>query len=687
MRRSKRVDAPAEPGPPESQAGEVPRTAPEPAVPPDAAQAPAAASPGGAPASDTAVPPQIAAIDVLAHPDEDEPAPSGRLTQLIDMLCNVALVVVIIAMLGELVVLFGEVVVRIGGGDWPWSPEIAQFALSIIAFIGGAVAYRRGRQPALTFLDRRLPERLRPVRQAAVDIVCVALPVALAFVSWSAVSAAGLSSTTFLHIPESWFTACVPVGGALFAIFALDKMLSHSWRVLAGGLLAVVVLAGFEFGMLKYAGIVINPIPVGTTAAIIAFAILLVIGAPIVLVLLCASGVYIIVSQNTMSVVATNLSGVTGNFLLVAIPFFILAGFIMSGSRLSRGLADLAESIFGRFHGGSLHVIVFMMYVFSGLSGSKSADIAAVGGVLEKPLREKGYSSGEISAAVAASAIMGETIPPCVTLLILGSVTSISISGLFLGGLLPAALLAIFLMVGINIRARRRKERIPEKAPLSVVGRSLVAALPSLAIPVVLVGGIAGGYASPTEVSSVAVVIGLILALCYRTNLRNLVSIVESSAITAGMVLFLTAGAQNLSWSIANAGLPAQLLSAIEKIGNSGWIFILLTLLVIPIMGLALEGISAILIFAPVLVPIAQSLHVNIVQYGLVLVIAMALGAFAPPIGWLLYETCMICHTPPEQAFRPLLRYYAILIPGLIVIAFVPPVSLLLPHLLLGQPM
>jgi tripartite ATP-independent transporter DctM subunit len=242
-------------------------------------------------------------------------------------------------------------------------------------------------------------------------------------------------------------------------------------------------------------------------------------------------------------------------------------------------------------------------------------------------------------------------------------------------------------MAGIYVRARRLGNRPAEGASAKQVGRSFITALPSLVIPVLLVGGIVGGYASPTEVSSVAVVAGLVLAICYRTRLASLKTIVEGSAITAGMVLFLTSSAQTLSWAISNAELPIKLLDAISGFSGSPWLFILLTLVVIPIMGLALEGISAILIFAPVLVPIASSLGINTVQYGLVLVIGMALGAFAPPVGWLLYETSMICHTPAEQVFRPLLRHYRILVPGLVLIAFVPQISLLLPHLILHTPL
>jgi tripartite ATP-independent transporter DctM subunit len=629
------------------------------------------------------------ALEVLASDPSAARQRPGRLTRIIDGICTVALVLVVVAMLGELVVLFGNLVVRaVSGGDWAWSQEVAQLALSVIAFVGGAVAYRRGRQPALTFLAGRLPQRWRPVQPAAVDIVTFALPIALFAVSWPAVRAASVVHSDFLKIPMSWFTIWVPVGALLFSLFAVDKLLGHGRRVLVTGLAVVAVLLLIEYGIWQLVAYTYNTALIGTIAAALIFAALLMLGVPIALVLLAASGIYIVVSSNApLSVTTTNLTGVTSNFLLVSIPFFVLAGFIMSGSRLSQGLAGFAESVFGRVHGGSLHVVVFMMYVFSGLSGSKSADIAAVGGVLEEPLRKRGYSSGEITGVVAASAIMGETIPPCVTLLILGSVTSISISQLFLAGIVPAAVLALLLMAGIYVTARRQGRTPPKGASAGEVGRSFVRALPSLAVPVVLVGGIVSGFASPTEVSSVAVVAGLILAVCYRTRLSNVRLIIEGSAITAGMVLFLTSSAQTLSWAISNAELPNRLLAAVSNFRGSPWLFTLLTLVLIPLMGLALEGISAILIFAPVLVPIADSLGINTVQYGLVLVIAMALGAFAPPVGWLLYETCMICHTPPEQAFRPLLRHYAILVPGLVLIAFVPPISTLLPHLVLHSPL
>jgi tripartite ATP-independent transporter DctM subunit len=639
------------------------------------------------------VAPQTADMLVqTTSPLEEPPAPvspTPRLTAMIDGLCMVGLYVVIAAILFELVVLFGNLVIRnVNGSNWAWAPEVSTLAISVVAFIGGAVAYRRGRQPALTFLAMRLPERLRPVRAAVVDILMVAVPLWLASASLPAVSAAGNFDSDFLHIPHSWNVVSVPIGLVMFAIFSLDRIVAHGFRLLVAASVVVAAGVGVEMIFAQAAGSSANPIGVATTALIVTFAVLLIIGMPIALVLVSAASLYVLVSSSApLTVTVTNLSDGASNFLLLAIPFFVLAGFVMSQSGLSDGLANFAEAVFGRFYGGSLHAVVFMMYIFSGLSGSKSADIAAVGGVLEEPMRRKGYAPGEISAVVAASAIMGETIPPCITLLILGSVTTISISGLFLGGILPAALLAIMLMVGISVHARRSGEPKPQGASLGEVGRTLIPALPSMVIPVVLIGGIVGGFASPTEVSSVAVVGAFILALCYRTKAATLRTIVEGAATTAGMVLFLASTAKALSWSIANAELPNQLLSTITGFTGSAWPFILITLIIIPLMGLALEGISALLIFAPVLVPIATSLGINDIQYGLVLVIAMSLGAFAPPIGWLLYETCLICHTRPEEAFRPLMRYYAILVPGMIVIAFVPYITTLLPHLFLNVPM
>jgi tripartite ATP-independent transporter DctM subunit len=558
----------------------------------------------------------------------------------------------------------------------------------VVAFIGGPVAYRRGRQPALTFLANRLPDRVRPLRSAVVDVVMVVVPLILAGTSLPAISAASQFYSDFLHIPHTWYVVSVPIGLVMLAIFSVDRILAQGWKLFLVAVVVVGVFLAIEYLVYYEAYYAFDPVPIATTALIVTFAVLLIIGVPIAIVLISAASLYVLVSSSApLTVTVTNLSDGVSNFLLLAIPFFILAGFVMSQSGLSNGLADFSEALFGRFHGGSLHAVVFMMYIFSGLSGSKSADIAAVGGVLEAPLRRKGYEAGEISAVVAASAIMGETIPPCITLLILGSVTTISISGLFLGGILPAALLAIMLMIGISIRARRKGGPKPQGASVAQIGRAFVPAIPSLVIPVCLIGGIVGGFASPTEVSSVAVVLSLILALFYRTKAATFRTIIEGAATTAGMVMFLASTAKALSWSISNAELPNHLLNAITGFTGSAWPFIVITLLIIPLMGLALEGISALLIFAPVMVPIATSLGINDIQYGLVLVIAMSLGAFAPPIGWLLYETCLICHTRPEEAFRPLLRYYAILAPGLVIIAFVPPVTTLLPHLFLHVPL
>lgn len=571
--------------------------------------------------------------------------------------------------------------------SWTWTSDATHLALSMVAFFGGAVAHGRRRLPSLTFLSRRLAPEQRAVQDVAVEVVVAAVGLGIAWNSLPTLVAASHLATTSTGIATTWFDLPIPIGMLLIAAFSLDRLGRYRGRPLGRGLMWVgvglaVVLLATQLGLLR-------SLPLSTLSMAVGFAILLLTGVPIPIVLLGASALYLFTSGSApVYATVTNMTVPTSDPLLIAVPFFVLTGTLMSGARLSQKLSRFADSLLGRFHGGSLHVVVATMYMFSGLSGSKSADVSAVGSALEKPLRDDGYAPGEIAAVLAASAVMGETIPPSITILILGSVTSISVGALFLAGLTPAALMAVFLMAGIYVQARARRSHPLHAAPLRTVVHDLLLALPVAVIPVVLVAGIGGGIASPSEASSFAVVVALILALAYRAAMAKAYApVLRETATFAGMVLFIVSCASAVSWAITNTGLPTLLTQLMAGLGNSTTIFMLMTVVVMPIMGLALEGIAAILVFAPVLVPIAGHLGISTVQYGIVLMIGMSLGGFAPPIGWLLYVTCAACHATVEETIRPLLRYWAILVVGLVVLAFVPFFSLIVPHLVMHVPL
>ncbi|MFI4982389.1 MAG: TRAP transporter large permease, partial [Nevskiales bacterium] len=323
-------------------------------------------------------------------------------------------------------------------------------------------------------------------------------------------------------------------------------------------------------------------------------------------------------------------------------------------------------------------------YLVSGLSGSKTADVAAVGTAMRQMLAREGYRPGENAAVLAAAAVMGDTVPPSIGILVLGSITQLSIAALFIGGVIPAAVIGFCLSVLIWLKARRLNLPRTPRAPIATVLRTGVGAILPLSMPVVLFAGILGGFATPTEVSSVAVVYGIVLAtLFYRAmDGRALLRTAIDSATLAGMILFILAAASSFSWALTIATLPQRLVLLLQGLEGSPVIFLLGSIVLLIVTGMLLEGLPALNILAPMLVPMAGQFGLSGLHYGIVLLIAMGLGAFLPPAGVGFYVCCAIAGTTIEQASRAMTPYLVVLIIGLLIVAFVPWFTLVLPEAL-----
>src|SRR5262249_34128827 len=315
------------------------------------------------------------------------------------------------------------------------------------------------------------------------------------------------------------------------------------------------------------------------------------------------------------------------------------------------------------------------------LWGSKSADVAAVGTVMRDQWRER-HGAAEGAAVLAAAAIMGETVPPSIAMLIVGSITSVSVGAMFIGGLLPAALMALCLMALIYARARRvGTPREPRPPWPEMAGAGLGAILPLL-MPAMLLGGILFGVATPTEVAAFAVLYGLALALLlYREmNLAALARTVLDAAALTGVLLFIFAAASGFSWTLTVAYLPQRLVALLHTIGGSTEIFMLGSILLLVIVGVLLEGLPSLNVVAPLLIPIAGRLGLSEMHYALVLIIAMGIGGFMPLAGVGFYVCCAIMRCDVERASRAMLPYLVVVLLGLLLVAYLPWVALTLPR-------
>jgi tripartite ATP-independent transporter DctM subunit len=594
-------------------------------------------------------------------------------------------VLLAIALLSQLGIMFTNVVTRyLFDYQTIWGQEISMITLTMIAFIGGAVAYARDKHMAVEVITQRFPDAWQRFLAAGVDWLILFLAIMIGWLSLPLVHSRFEMLSPIIGMPEAWFMMPLPVGMTLMAIIAVQRLWARPRKsVVPAGITIATLIAALVIARNLWGPWGVHALVLWLTLA--AFVVLLTIGVPIGFVLSMTGMLflYVVGQAPIKSVPQTMYGGILG-YVLLTIPFFVYAGFIMTEGGLSRRLAECVIALIGRLPGGLLQVIVVAMYIVSGISGSKVADVAAVGSSMKGMLKRGGYNMGEAAAVLAASAIMGETVPPSFPMLVLGSITSLSVGALFMAGLLPAAFMAVWLMVLIHVRARKYGMPAGIVVPAREAVRATLIAIPSLVVPVFLIGGIMAGVATPTEISSVAVVYALALGVIFYREMgpRSFWNTVVQTCTTSGMILFIISSAFAFSWSLSVVNLPDKIGAALLSIGGETWLFLLGTVITLVITGALLEGLPALLIFGPMLMPIAVKLGIHPLQYGIILIIAMGFGTFSPPIGIGVYVTCGIAETSMEDLTRRLGPYLIVLFLGMLVVTFVPWFSLVIPRLL-----
>ncbi len=619
-------------------------------------------------------------IDVMANPP-------GQLSALADS-CRFAPwlertfdAVLIFILFSELVLLFGNTMLRaIWGESIEWANEAAGFALTSLAFIGGAIAYHRGLHMSVHYVLERLPSKLRGYGEAAGHCITLAVAAVGIGLAYPMFSSSWSNWTPVLQIPISWTLLPYIIGMVLLAVFSLRRLVRYPLRISVAGGVLVLVLGSIWFWAQQYTG-PWNGLG-GISIALLLLLAMVLFGVPIAFVLTIVAYMSL-VSARSAEIIAVPFAMQNGisSFILLAVPFFILAGNIMTEGGLTKPLADWVCSLVGRFQGGLMQAVIVAMYIFSGISGSKIADVAAVGTALKGMLKEQGYHPAESTAAFAAAGIMGETIPPSLVMMVLASITTLSVGTFFVTGVVPATLMALSLMVFICCRARLKRWPRCEPVSWGVRTKLTLLAVPALLVPVILVVGIAGGIATPTEVSSFAVVYAILIAMVlYRSlGVPGLSATMGHAAVASGMILFMVSAGCAFSWSLTIGGLPNLITQFLNSLGGSSAVFMVTSILTLIVMGSMLEGLPSLLIFGPLLLPLATQYGVNQLHFGIVIIIAMGIGTFIPPFGICYFVTCAVLEASVEESTPRFLPYLAITVVGLIVIAAVPWFSLALP--------
>jgi tripartite ATP-independent transporter DctM subunit len=331
-------------------------------------------------------------------------------------------------------------------------------------------------------------------------------------------------------------------------------------------------------------------------------------------------------------------------------------------------------ALLGHIRGGLNYVLLAAMFLVSGISGSKAADMAAVAPGLLPEMKRRGAKQGELAALLGASAVMTETIPPSLVLIMVGASTGISIGALFAGGLIPAVICTLALAIMTFFRARHEDVGARPRPSGKLIWRTFIIALPALALPVVIRWAVVEGVATATEVSTVGVIYTLAVGLVfYRAfDWRRLYPIIVATVSLTGAVMLILGMAIAMAWALTQSGFARQLVSAMTSVPGGAAGFLAISIVGFVMLGSILEGLPAILVFAPLMFPASRALGIHDIHYAMVIIIAMGLGLFAPPLGIGYYSACAIARVPPDEAMMRIWPYLGVLLLALILIAAVP---------------
>lgn len=420
------------------------------------------------------------------------------------------------------------------------------------------------------------------------------------------------------------------------------------------------------------------------------FFIFLALGIPVSFAIGISSLLTIFLSlpfDPAIAVISQKMASGLDSFTLLAIPFFILAGNIMNSGGIAMRLINLAKVMAGRLPGSLAHCNVLANMMFGSISGSAVASAAAVGGTMAPMQRKEGYSPAYSAAVNIASCPSGLLIPPSNTLIVYSLVSGgTSISALFLAGYLPGILMALGVMVVAGLIAKRRGYPVDARSNWRDVLRLAWDALPSLALIFIIMGGIISGIFTATEASAIAVVYTLFLAVVvYReVKLRDLPKIFLDSAITTSIVLLLIGTSMGMSWAMANADIPYMISDALLAVSENPLILLLIINLILLVVGIFMDMTPAVLIFTPIFWPIAMEMGLDPVHFGIMMTFNLCIGICTPPVGSALFIGCSVGDVAIDKVIKPLLPFYAVLFVTLLIVTYVPQISLLLPQLLLG---
>ena len=578
----------------------------------------------------------------------------------------------------ETVILLAGVISRyIFNAPLAWSDELASILFLWLAMLGAVIALRRDEHMRLTtFLGMMSPRRRAWVETLSVVVIVVFAVLMLqpayehAVDQWIVMSPA-------LEWHDGFRVAAIGVGCVLLLLIALARLAERS--SLVDALSCIVLVAAFAAGLW-----LLKPVfaQIGNWNLLIFFvalvAVFVVLGLPIAFAFGIATLAYLAFTTTTpLTIVVSRMDEGMSHIILLSVPLFVLLGALIEMTGLARAMVNFLAALIGHVRGGLQYVLLGAMYLVSGISGSKAADMAAVAPALFPEMKQRGAKEGDLVALLSASGAMSETIPPSLVLITIGAVTGVSIAALFTGGLLPAVVGMIALGVVVYFQSRGESMAGVTKASGAQIRKALWIAIPALALPFVIRTVVVEGVATATEVSTVGIAYTVLAGLfVYRQfNWKRLMPMFVETASLSGAILLIIGCATAMAWALTQSGFSKALVDLMAVVPGGKIGFMAISVIAFTILGSVLEGIPAVVLFGPLLFPVARALGIHEVHYAMVAIFAMGLGLFTPPFGVGFYAACAIGKVAPDKAIGRVWPHLGALFIALIVIAAIPWIS------------
>jgi tripartite ATP-independent transporter DctM subunit len=560
-----------------------------------------------------------------------------------------------------------------------WADELASTLFVWLSALGAVLAMRRNAHMRLTTFISRAAPALRQQIETVILLVIAAFVLLIVHPAIEYAIDEAIVRTPGLDISNSWRASAVAAGAILIAVFSILRLATASpglkFLVASAGIV-VLVCAALWLARPLFLGLGNYNLAI---FFILGVATLVATGVPIAFAFGIATVGYVaLATRAPLTVVVSRMDEGMSHLLLLSIPLFVFLGILIDMTGMARAMVAFLASLLGHIRGGLSYVLLGAMYLVSGISGAKAADMAAVAPVLFPEMKARGMKPGELVSLLASSGAMAETIPPSVVLIVIGSVASVSIAALFTGGLLPAAVLALALAIVAYFRSGGDDLLVRERATGAEIGKAFVIAIPALILPFLIRAAVVEGIATAVEVSTIGIAYAIVAGLfIYRQfDWRRVWPMLVDTASLSGAILFIVGTATAMAWALTQSGFSRELALLMAKMPGGAAGFMALSIVVFVILGSVLEGVPVLVLLAPLLFPIARQLGIHEVHYSMVVILAMGIGLFAPPFGVGFFTACAIGNVDPDEAVSRVWPYLGALLTGTIVVAALPWLSI-----------